>query len=426
MGMLEDIRYQIDKFGNVQNLMKYFSVDLLVYKHNVLISKEIKHLNKSIRKNRDNNENLLNKRLNEINLSLDDICSLYEDILAHNYFPSYTRRTYIQKWNNKLRPLDIPAYRDKLVQSIFVDILDCIYEPEFNNTSFAYRRKIGCHTAIEKINETVKEKDINSIVKIDIKSFFNNIDHQKLLEILKYTIKDKYFLMYIERFLNVGILDKDIIHNTDIGVHQGFLIAPILSNIYLHYVIDEWFESHIKEQFNNCELIRYADDLIICSNTLTDSKLLLSLVQSRLLDYNLEIEPDKSKIIPFYDIHNNFNFLGFSITKSTRNSLSIKISPSKMKQKCQYIYQIIHDNINLSFICLVHRLNEILLGYYNYYYYSSNAVSLSEIYRYTAKTLLQALISSDKLDNTYDYELYMSTILFFLLKPPTPDELFQL
>lgn len=390
MMMFQDISFQIKKFGNVQNLMKYFSMDSLVTNHNLLIRREIRSINRGINTDRYDIQKV-NSRIEEINLSLSELSYLCDDIAMHNYFPTPVRRCFIPKSNNGMRPLGIPAYKDKIVQSIFTDILTSIYEPEFYNCSFAYRRNKSCHTALLNFNKVIKYGNTKYIVKIDIKGFFDNINHEKLIDFLQYRIKDKYFIMYINRFLKAGILYNGKFINTDSGAPQGGLISPILANVFLHYVLDDWFEKEIKPLCNSSEMFRYADDIIACFTSVDDAKFFYSSIKKRLSKYNLLLAPNKSKIIPFSKYKDNFNFLGFNISITSQNNLSFRVSKGKSVNKQEKIARSIYANIHLPIVEQIESINKLLNNYYNYYKFETNSLFLYQIYYCAIDTLLEAL-----------------------------------
>ena len=390
--MYANIRLQIEKFGDVQDLMGYFSTDALIDMHNILIKKEIRLINKAIRQGRYNIDKINNK-LEEINLSASDFDSLYYEIRFHNYFPFPVTRALIPKSNGKQRSLGIPMYRDKVVQSLFAIILNYIYESIFHtDVAFAYINNQGCHQAIDCLSQSISDSDMKFLVKVDIKDFFNQIDHKKLLEFLGIRIKDKYFLMNIRRFLEAGIVYNGIFHTTPMGVAQGTLIAPVLSNVYLNHIIDEWFKSlNYKSR-----LIRYADDISCCFTNKSDALNFISDLEFQLGLYHLQLEPTKTKIISLID-GIPFNFLGLNIFRKKNNNVFIKMSQKKLAEIEVHIVQIIKDELDLSkFRLLIVRINALLNSYYNYYGYYTNYFWLEELRFYTINILFEELINDSE------------------------------
>ena len=194
----------------------------------------------------------------------DNIEDLMRRMKTFGYRPLAVRRTYIPKaGSDKLRPLGIPSYEDKLVQGVMRRILDEVYEGKFLSFSYGFRRNRSCHRALHEVNQTIMIKRVNYIVDADIKGFFDNVDHDWLMKFLEHDIGDKNFLRYIRRFLKAGIMEELTYYESDKGTPQGGLISPVLANIYLHYVLDIWFEKAVKKQCRGeAYIVRYADDCV--------------------------------------------------------------------------------------------------------------------------------------------------------------------
>lgn len=373
-----EIRRQLVKYNNVQSLMQYIKEDTLKAKHRQLSGEKAVGIDK-ITKEKYNSE-------------LDNnVKSLVEKMKSFSYRPQAVKRVYIPKANGGKRPLGIPSYEDKLVQGVMEDILVTVYEPLFRDCSYGFRTKRDCHQAIKRLDEIIMRENTNYIVEADIKGFFDNVDHKQLIKFLKRIIKDKNFIRYIERFLKAGVMEEGKYYDSEKGTPQGGLISPILANVYLHEVLDKWFYLYIRE---NCkgksELVRYCDDFVACFEYEEEAKWFYEELIERLLKYNLEIEPSKTRILPFgknTKTEENFDFLGFNIyigkTRKGYYKVSYRTSKKKSKQKKQNIKEYIKINRNTKPKDMIKALNRKLIGYYNYYGISFNFDWLVEIYRYT-------------------------------------------
>ena len=243
-----EIRRQLIKYRNVQSLMQYINEDTLMAKHKALNGNKAVGVDKVTKSIFDTNAE-------------ENIRKLYDDMKKFRYKPYPSRRVYIPKPNGNKRPLGIPSYQDKIVEGVMADILNQIYEPIFLDCSYGFRPNRDCHQAINALDKIIMKKKTNYIVDADIKGFFNNVNHDWLIKFLEHTIKDKNFIRYIKRFLKAGIIENNNYYDTEKGTPQGGLISPILANIYLHYVLDLWFELYVKTKYKGeAHLVRYADD----------------------------------------------------------------------------------------------------------------------------------------------------------------------
>ena len=224
----------------------------------------LKRIHSEQDKNKATGVDRVTKAEYEANLD-ENISNLLEKMKQFSWRPQPARRTYIEKDGKaEKRPLGIPAYEDKLVQGAMAKVLIAIYEEKFYNYSFGFRPNKDCHQAIDFLDKKLWNWT-NWVVDADIKGFFDAVDHDWMMKFLEHDIEDKNFLRYIKRFLKAGIMEDGVRYYTNSGVPQGGPISPILSNIYLHYGVDMWFEKVIMKRCKGrAEMVRYADDVVFC------------------------------------------------------------------------------------------------------------------------------------------------------------------
>ena len=336
----------------------------------------------------------------------ENIESLIARMKTFSYRPQPVRRTYIPKeGSDKLRPLGIPAYEDKLVQGAMRNVLDAVYEGKFYDFSYGFRAGKSQHQAIKEVNDVIRQKKINWVVDADIKGFFDNLDHEWLMKFLEHDIQDKNFLRYIKRFLKAGIMEGLERHESDQGAPQGGLISPVCANVYLHYVLDMWFVKAVKKKCKgDAFIVRYADDFVCMFQHEGEARKFFAELKERLAKFGLEIAEDKSRIIRFGRFarqdspdgkSETFDFLGFTHingkTRAGKYTVAHRISKKKMKVKQAKIKEWLKFNIRDKIPNVIANLNRKLRGLYQYYGISGNYKSLREIDEYTKRTLHRAL-----------------------------------
>ena len=278
-----------------------------------------------------------------------NIKSLVDRLKSKQYRPQPTRRAYIPKSNGDMRPLGIPTIEDKVVQMGVKKILEAIFENDFSDVSYGFRPNRNCHKALEVLDKAVMTKPVNVVVDMDIEKFFDTIDHKWLMKCLTQRIADPSLLRLIGRFLNAGIMEEGKFIETDKGTPQGGILSPILANIYLHYILDLWFERHVKRQLKGYAcLIRYADDFVVCFQTNDEATAFSDMLRQRLDKFGLKLAKDKSRVIEFgrpawYRVQQTgkkvatFDFLGFTHycdkTRKGRFKLGRRTASSRFRQK---------------------------------------------------------------------------------------------
>lgn len=383
----KDIRTLAKKYDKLQTLMCYVNKETLMEQH----KKQMKGKASGI-------DGVTKEQYNENPES--NIENLLNRMKKFSYKPQAVKRVYIPKTgSDKLRPLGIPAYEDRLVQGCMAYVLNEIYETKFLDCSYGFRPNRNCHQTIREINQTIMTKKVNYILDADIKGFFDNVDHNWLIEFLKHDIGDKNFLRYISRFLKSGIIENLKYYESDKGTPQGGLISPVLANVYLHYVLDLWFEKGIKPKLKGeAYLVRYCDDFIIMFQYENEAQIVYELLKERLKKFNLELAEDKTRILPFGRFKGNkesFDFLGFthynSKTRTGKYTIQHKISKKKKKAKKQAMKQWLKENMHENLVDVIERLNKKLVGMYAYYGINGMFNDLLGLYKYVKYELYRVM-----------------------------------
>ena len=361
------IRYQSEHFPKVQGIMHRVNAESLMAEHRKQCKKKAKGVDG------------VNKEQYDLNAE-GNIQDLMERMKKFQYKPQPVRRTYIPKANGKLRPLGIPAYEDRLVQGAMAGALNDVYEPRFMDCSYGFRPGRSAHDAVRYINETVMHKKVNYVLEADIKSFFDNVDHEWMMKFLANDIQDKNFLRYVKRFLIAGIMEGTELIESDQGTPQGGLISPILANVYLHYVLDWWFEHAVKPYLRGeAYYVRYADDFLILFQYENEAVDVLQHIRKRLSYFGLEVAEEKTRILPigrFKGTKDDFDFLGFTFfnakTRQGKYCLKVRTSKKKLKAKRQMVKQWLKTRLTEPVDDTMKRIDAKIEGHCNYYGVSGN------------------------------------------------------
>ena len=281
-------------------------------------------------------------------------------------------------------------------------ILESIYEQDFLNCSYGFRRERNAHQALRGLNDLIMFQPVNHIVEADIKGFFDNVDHEHLMEFLRIRIRDTTLLNLIERFLKAGYIEGGLLVTTESGTPQGSILSPMLANIFLHNVLDTWYETSVKTHVRGyCELIRYADDFVCLVRYADDAKRIERGLHNRFNKYGLALHPTKTRRISFGHFErenaerqnrraNTFDFLGFThyCDKSRKGGFKVsrRTSRKKFASKCKEMNQWLKDIRNaVKTKDWWKILQAKLRGHIQYYGVSENYASVRRFYTATIR-----------------------------------------
>ena len=337
---------------------------------------------------------------------IEHITCLLERIRRGTYKPKPARMTEIPKEDGSKRALAISCIEDKLVQLAISRILSKIYEPVFLDSSYGFRPGRGCHDAIKALNKATFKNWNGAVVEIDIKQYFNRIPHKEIMRFLNQKISDKRFLRLIHVLITMPTVEGKVTTVNTIGCPQGSIVSPILANIYLHYVIDDWFksvaQSHIK---GRADMVRYADDMVFTFESMQEAKRFFNVLPKRLAKFGLEMHTEKSSIIPAGHAAAvraqkakrrlpTFKFLGFTCYwgKSRKGFWSLRFTSrrDRFTTKLKGMKEFLRKNLTtVDTPGVIKKVIRVVRGWVNYHYISYNGIKARSFILISKRLLLR-------------------------------------
>ena len=407
----EGIREQSAKYSKVQNLMHNVNEETLMSEHR-----------KQSRRKATGVDGISKNQYEEN--AEENIRELVQRMRKFQYKPKPVKRVYIPKTNGNQRPLGLPSYEDKLVQGVMANLLNDVYEVRFLDCSYGFRENRNAHDVVKLINQTIMRRKVNYVLEADIKGFFDNVDHNWLMKFLEHDIDDKNFLRYIKRFLISGIMEGTELKESNRGTPQGGLISPVLANVYLHYVLDLWFEKAVKPKLRGeAYYVRYADDFLILFQYENEAQKVMQALKPRLGKFGLDVAEEKTRILPigrFKGTKEDFDFLGFTFyntkTRTGKYRLGVRTSKKKLKAKKQAAKAWLNTRLTKPLAETMKTLAAVIRGHCNYYGVNGNYHSIRIFWKYLQYSTYRMLNRRDQ-KGKFRYEKYLRVWNYYIAEP---------
>jgi group II intron reverse transcriptase/maturase len=329
----------------------------------------------------------------------ENLADLHDRLRTGKYRAQPVSRTWVDKDDGSKRPIGKPSFEDKIVQRAVVMLLTPIYEQDFYDFSYGFRPGKSAHQGVKALWQCCMDLHGGTIVDADIRGFFDNLDRGVLRDLLKRRVKDGGIHRLIGKWLNAGVQDGGEFINPETGTPQGGVISPLLANIYLHYVVDDWFVKVVRPQlYGRAGLVRFADDFVIVCELKEDAERVLKALHKRLGKYGLDLHPEKTRLVQFRrpamkakssqgSGNGTFDFLGFTYywTRSRRGYWVVKRCTARKRLRrsitelTEWCKENRHEPLQKQYVVLKQKLQ----GTYAYFGIKCNYEALSAVYHFT-------------------------------------------
>jgi group II intron reverse transcriptase/maturase len=292
----------------------------------------------------------------------ENLQDLHERLKSGQYQAPPVERVWLDKEDGRKRPIGKPTFEDKIVQRAVVMLLEAVYEPEFYDFSHGFRPGHSAHQALHELREQCRELNIKWIVDADVSGFFDELRHDLLPDFIQRRVNDGGILRLIGKWLNAGVMEEGNLTYTEKGSPQGGVVSPMLANVFLHYVLDEWFVKEVKPRLKGrCFLVRFADDFVIGCELESDARRLMAVLPKRFDRYGLTIHPHKTQLVKFgkppksgrvKPKNRTFDFLGFTHywgqTRQGYGVIKRKTAGKRLRRTLKALWQWCKENRHLS------------------------------------------------------------------------------
>jgi group II intron reverse transcriptase/maturase len=331
------------------------------------------------------------------------IAELHRRLVAKEYRAQPAKRVWIPKSDGSQRPLAILVLEDKIVQRAVTMLLEAIYEPHFCEFSYGFRSERNAHQALTYLRQQCFKQGINWIIDADIQKFFDTISWEQLRTILQKRMNDGTILRLIGMWLHVGVMEAGQVVTSENGVPQGAPVSPILANIFLHTVLDEWFQAQVRLRMRgNCFLVRFADDFVMGFRLKSDAERVYKVLPKRFERFGLRIHPEKSRMVQFSEPlgrqgkgPGSFAFLGFTHYWANKLkggwTIKRKTQGKRLSRFMNGIRDWCQENRHQTLAEQWRMLSAKLRGHYQYYGLRGNFKMLEVVYEHAQAMWLRGL-----------------------------------